>query len=81
MADNMEEEGMEIVLDAGPDADDINRSPNQINYEYVQNTVKGIKRVFTLFDDVYLNYSLENSNPVAFKLKSGIRILCVRVST
>ena len=69
MADNIEEEGMEIVLDAGPDADDINRSPNQINYEYVQNTVKGIKRVFTLFDDVYLNYSLENSNPVAFKLK------------
>lgn len=70
MADNMSIEGMEIVLDAGPDVDDdSDQLPKQINYEYEQKTIKGINRSFTLLDDIYLNHSLETSNPVAFKLK------------
>lgn len=60
---------VEITLDAGPDADEYTRSPEHINYEYVQRTVKGITRSFVLFDDVYFNYSLKTCNPEAFKLK------------
>ncbi|MDH5388936.1 MAG: hypothetical protein OEY06_10855 [Gammaproteobacteria bacterium] len=70
MADNMGIEGMEIVLDAGPDVDDdSNQIPKRINFEYEQKTIKGINRSFTLFDDIYLKHSLEKNNPVAFKLK------------
>lgn len=60
---------IEITLDAGPDADGPGRSPEHINHEYVQRTIKGIKRSFTIFDDIYLNHSLNICNPEAFKLK------------
>lgn len=60
---------LEITLDAGPDVDDIARPPERISHEYVQRTIKGIMRMFVLFDDIYMNYSLNISNPVAFKLK------------
>lgn len=60
---------LEITLDAGPDADDITRPPDRIDHEYMQRTIKGITRSFTLFDDIYLNYSLNICNPVAFNLR------------
>lgn len=74
MIDNINGSSNEIVLDAGPDADtdvdeDIVRSPKKINHVYMQSTIKGIKRLLVIFDEKYLNYSLKNSNPVAFKLK------------
>jgi hypothetical protein len=61
---------LEITLDSGPNADDtIVGLPKHINHEYVQHTIKGITRSFTLFDDIYLNYSRKNCNPKAFRLK------------
>lgn len=60
---------LEITLDAGPDTDDLTRVPQHIDHEYLQRTIKGITRSFTLFDDIYLNYSLNICNPIAFRLK------------
>ncbi|MES0328305.1 MAG: hypothetical protein ABUK13_08960 [Gammaproteobacteria bacterium] len=71
MADILGVDSMEIVLEAGLDDDDLSQSPDQVDLEYVQGTVvKGIERTFTLFDDIYLNYCLENSKPEGFKSKS-----------
>ena len=71
MVDILGVDSMEIVLGAGLDDDDLSQSPDQVDLEYVQGTVvKGIERTFTLFDDIYLNYCLENSSPEGFKSKS-----------
>lgn len=60
---------LEITLDSGPDSDILHRKPVNIQYEYVQNNIKGIKRTFTIFDDIYINYTLKTCNPEAFNLK------------
>ena len=60
---------LEITLDAGPDVDDITSSPQHINYEYVQHTIKGITHSFVMFDDIYVNHTLNICNPDVFKLK------------
>jgi hypothetical protein len=60
---------LDIVQDAGLDDDDLRQLPSQNKYKYVQNTIKGAERSFTLFDNIYLNYCLENSRPKGFKEK------------
>lgn len=60
---------LEITLDAGPDDDDFARSPERIDHEYTQHTLKGITHSFQLFDDIYMNHSLIICNPMAFRLK------------
>lgn len=72
MSDNNFGDGggvLEITLDAGPDADDITRQPEHVDHEYLQRSIKGITRSFTLFDDIYIDYTLNICNPIAFKLK------------
>lgn len=70
MSDFLGVDSMEIVLEAGLDSEDLSQTPEHTNLEYVQGKIKGIERTFTLFDDIYLNYCLEKSNPEGFKKKS-----------
>lgn len=60
---------IDIVQDAGLDDEDLSQLPGQNKYKYVQNTIKGVERSFTLFDNIYLNYCLENIRPEGFKEK------------
>ena len=60
---------LEITLDAGPDDEEVTSSPERINYDYVQHTIKGITHNFVVFNDIYLNHSLNVCNPEVFKLK------------
>lgn len=70
MAENAFGEGggvLEITLDQGPD-DEKTQVPQKVNHEYVQRTIKGITRSFTMYDDIYINHSLHIVNPKAFAL-------------
>jgi hypothetical protein len=58
---------LDIVQDAGLDDDDLSRLPSQNKYKYVQKTIKSVERSFVLFDNIYLNYCLENIRPKGFK--------------
>ena len=60
---------LETVLEAGLDNDDLSQVPDHIELEYVQGRIKGVERVFSIFDDIYLNYCLENCNPKGFESK------------
>jgi len=60
---------LETVLEAGLDNDDLSQVPDHVELEYVQGKIKGVERVFTIFDDIYFNYCLENCNPKGFETK------------
>ena len=69
MVDILGVAGLDIVQDAGLDDEDLSQLPSSNKYKYVQTTVKGVERQFTLFDNIYLNYCLENVRPKGFKEK------------
>ena len=69
MVDILGVAGLDIVQDAGLDDEDLSQLPSNNKYKYVQTTVKGVERQFTLFDNIYLNYCLENVRPKGFKEK------------
>ncbi len=69
MVDILGAGSLDIVQDAGLDDEDLSQLPGQNKYKYVQNTIKGVERSFTLFDNIYLNYCLEDIHPKGFKEK------------